>query len=69
MNLDWEKLKERVGDINPVYTDEKIPNQRLEICKQCEYYEESPLKRCTNCGCFLDAKIRVKRISCPINKW
>ena len=69
MKIDWEKLKKKVGDINPVYTDEEVPTQRLKICSTCEHFEEVPARRCKECGCFLDVKVRTVRVTCPLMKW
>lgn len=69
MKIDWEKLKHKVVDINPVYLDDDIPNKRMSICKSCEYYVENPIKKCSNCGCLLEPKVRAKFMNCPIKKW
>jgi hypothetical protein len=41
---------------------------RLEICKSCEYFHQI-LRMCSQCGCFMPAKILIKSSSCPIKKW
>ena len=48
--------------------EEKVRQERYEICKVCEYYTWQ-IKICQKCGCWLPAKTRVKSFSCPINKW
>lgn len=50
---------------------EDLATTRLAICKTCE----SKLKLdvlgdvCSECGCVLDAKTRVKDEKCELNKW
>ena len=43
------------------------PKSRMEICKSCPFMSDD--QRCGKCGCFLPAKTRVKKASCPIGKW
>lgn len=42
--------------------------QRLEVCKQCPYFN-SYLKTCRKCGCILMIKTMFKSAKCPIGKW
>ena len=46
----------------------EISDQRMEICKSCEYYDAEQL-RCRHCGCFLEHKVKWALDSCPIEKW
>lgn len=48
--------------------DEKIKLDRLNICKSCEYFNES-LHQCRHCGCFLQIKTSWASEKCPIDKW
>lgn len=43
------------------------PSARMEICKQCPFMGDD--KRCGKCGCFLPAKTRIKKSTCPIGRW
>ena len=43
------------------------PEERMKICKTCPFMGDD--KRCGKCGCFLPAKTRVKKSSCPIGRW
>ena len=43
------------------------PTERMEICKSCPFMGED--KRCGRCGCFLPAKTRVAKSTCPIGSW
>jgi hypothetical protein len=46
---------------------EDIYNERINICNSCPFLTEN--KRCTKCGCFMEAKTRLKKTYCPIDKW
>lgn len=43
------------------------PTARMEICQKCPFMGTD--KRCGKCGCFLPAKTRVAKSSCPIGLW
>lgn len=43
------------------------PSARMEICNTCPFKGDD--QRCGKCGCFLPAKTRVKKSSCPIGRW
>jgi uncharacterized paraquat-inducible protein A len=57
----------------PKSTQEEI-NERLSICKSCEYYSEEH-KQCMVCGCNLsNKKIFMNKLAwadqeCPTGKW
>lgn len=42
--------------------------ERLDICKSCEYLI-GPLNNCTQCGCFMNIKVRIYSAKCSIGKW
>lgn len=46
--------------------DEPFAQRRIKICRECEHYK---MFVCTQCGCFMPAKTRLKMASCPIKKW
>lgn len=46
-------------------SDENIVN-RAKICFSCE---KNKMKICSECGCFIPAKINSLTESCPLNKW
>jgi len=48
-------------------TDE-VYNTRMSICNGCEFFRKED-KRCSQCGCFMEAKTRFKKTYCPVNKW
>ena len=50
---------------------EEIRNERYDICKQCPHFIEES-KRCSECGCFMEAKTWVAgnpKSLCPKKKW
>ena len=49
----------------------QIRNERYEVCKQCPAFIEDS-KRCSECGCFMEAKTWVNdnpKSLCPRKKW
>jgi len=64
-----------------MFVSKKVKEQRLSICKNCEYYRNFLMlkkpkidlgARCKVCTCFLDAKASLTKEyfgKCPINKW
>jgi len=47
---------------------EEIYTTRMNICNSCEFFRVDD-KRCSKCGCFMEAKTRLKKTYCPIHKW
>jgi len=51
--------------------------QRWSICEDCEHFKEFPIiyrhlkvgHQCQQCGCLMEAKIRIPGMKCPIGKW
>ncbi len=63
----FELIKKAV-QTGALQVSDEIKNQRLEICRQCEKYDEKQV-RCTECGCFLEGKASFSLDSCPLGKW
>lgn len=40
--------------------------RRLVICQGCEFFNKGT---CSQCGCVLNWKTRMRSMSCPIDKW
>lgn len=59
----WDLFDPRVGRV----TDE-IARERLELCKTCEHYV-SLLHQCSECGCIMNAKVKLPNAFCPLRKW
>ena len=64
----WEIIKKTMENEESLTVSDEIFEQRLSICKQCEYYDPSQT-RCKHCGCWLGQKARWALDSCPIDKW
>lgn len=47
---------------------EGVYNTRMTICNGCEFFRKED-KRCSQCGCFMEAKTRFKKTFCPIHRW
>lgn len=44
-----------------------LSQARIEICNRCPALGKH--RRCTICGCFVDAKAKLPEQQCPENKW
>jgi len=69
----WKKNlgKTRPWDmINPnvEHVSEDDAKMRLEICKACPFLIKSTTQ-CKKCGCFMQAKTKLKHAECPVGKW
>ena len=72
----WQKYKKNLGDtrpwdlINPAteYSSKEEAETRYEICKTCPELLKTT-KQCKKCGCFMLTKTKLKKSTCPINKW
>lgn len=51
-----------------VFVDEPTYERRMSLCHGCEFFIQDD-KRCTKCGCFMEAKTRLKKAFCPVHKW
>ncbi|MEI6492088.1 MAG: DUF6171 family protein [Verrucomicrobiota bacterium] len=41
---------------------------RIAICEACEFFTISD-RRCSKCGCWIDAKAGFRTQICPVSKW
>ena len=72
----WQQYKENLGDsrpwdlINPnsEFASEEEAGRRYSICKGCPELIKTT-KQCKKCGCFMAAKTKLEKSSCPIGKW
>ena len=58
----WDLLKKNK------YTNEEIAQARLDECKKCEFLFKKT-NTCKKCGCFMVAKTKLEKATCPIGKW
>ena len=49
-----------------VKASEELYEQRLSICKQCDYLQEG---MCRACGCFVELRAAIGTNVCSYNKW
>jgi len=53
---------------DPTIAPRDVSKQRMEICKNCDFYKESS-QTCEQCGCFMPLKTTMSNMKCPIDKW
>lgn len=46
----------------------EIAEKRLEICKSCPRFIRLT-HQCKECGCIMNAKVKLADAACPLNKW
>ena len=46
----------------------EVAERRLNTCKECDKFF-APTTTCTQCGCFMIAKVRLSLGKCPLDKW
>lgn len=49
-----------------VKTAKEVYENRLSVCKQCDYLEAGT---CLACGCYVELRAAVKKNRCPYKKW
>jgi hypothetical protein len=72
----WQKYKKNLGDtrvwdmVNPnaERVDDETAAKRLAICNECPELIKLT-KQCKKCGCFMAAKTKLGRATCPLGKW
>lgn len=61
-----DELKAVAGGKPPV--DEAEIARRLRLCKRCDLFIKEQ-ERCSQCGCFMKFKARLRSQHCPVGKW
>lgn len=72
----WQKYKQNLGETRPwdlvklttEWASEESSSMRYNICKACPEFI-SITKQCKKCGCFMYAKTKLEKATCPIGKW
>ncbi len=72
----WQKYKKNLGDtrpwdlINPEteWASHELAQDRYSICQQCPELIKLT-KQCKKCGCFMIAKTKLQKATCPLGKW
>ena len=49
------------------YASKQQVIERIKECGKCEHLTKA--FRCTECGCFMKAKVKIKMATCPKGKW
>ncbi len=54
-----------------VNVSDSVKQERMNICKGCEKYNNSNKDNpmCDDCGCYLEIKTDWATESCPLKKW
>lgn len=71
----WQEYKEKNGVtpldmLNPKtkHADHELAQKRYSICLECpELFQAT--KQCKKCGCFMAAKTKLEKATCPMGKW
>jgi len=45
-----------------------VADSRYSICQECPLFNQTT-KTCSECGCFMAAKTKLKLAACPVGKW
>jgi hypothetical protein len=53
---------------NSEWATEDVSSERYSICKTCPELIKLT-KQCKKCGCFMAAKTKLQKATCPIGKW
>lgn len=65
-----KQAKERIGRgllSEKVPEDKAIRDHRINTCNSCP--ELLKTRQCRKCGCFVDAKTKLRNEACPLKKW
>ena len=49
------------------YGPKELGVARMKVCMECP--ELTPVKTCKKCGCFMIAKTKLEKATCPLGKW
>ena len=49
-----------------IKTPHKLYEERLAICKECDYLQEG---MCRACGCFVELRASITNNTCSYGKW
>jgi hypothetical protein len=72
----WQKYKQNLGETRPwdlvnptiVKVDDETALKRYSICQACPELVKLT-KQCKKCGCFMTAKTKLEKATCPLGKW
>lgn len=61
-------VKTGISAVREGYLSKDQRNARYKTCEACPHFIDQS-KRCSECGCFMEAKTWLKGASCPVGKW
>jgi hypothetical protein len=72
----WDEWKVSSGVSRPWHLlnpnqysdDEDLPSKRFSICQKCPELIKLT-GQCKKCGCFMAAKTKLEKATCPLGKW
>lgn len=72
----WQQWKKNLGDTRPwdlanpetEWAEESVSEARYSICNSCPELIKLT-KQCKKCGCFMAAKTKLAKATCPLEKW
>lgn len=72
----WEEYKKNLGTVRPwdlvnpntKWASDNVAEERYSICQSCPELIKLT-KQCKKCGCFMAAKTKLQKATCPIGKW
>jgi len=59
----WDLFNKDVGRV-----EDEVAEERLALCKSCEHYLPL-LHLCAECGCIMNAKVKLPNAHCPLRRW
>jgi hypothetical protein len=72
----WQRYKQNLGEVRPwdllnpnsEWASEEKADSRYKTCLSCPELINLT-KTCKKCGCFMTAKVKLEKATCPIGKW
>lgn len=72
----WKQYKENLGETRPwdmidpnvVRASDELAEERFSICQSCPELIKLT-HQCKKCGCFMSAKTKIEKATCPLGKW
>lgn len=71
----WKKYKQNLGETRPWdlldknnYVEGELSHTRILVCRECPSLLKATMQ-CKKCGCFMPAKVKLEKATCPLEKW
>ena len=59
----WDLFNKNLGRV-----EEEVAAERFALCQACPAYIKMT-HQCKECGCIMNAKVKLPNASCPLGKW